>query len=116
MIALLFSKVTIQSGFNEVEFMVGGFPTEPDDLARCDEYQDFLDEIDDETSVSVHVDAYVCGNSETIRASPDEVAEISARTEAEPDFLSDQCDWVSETDFEIQMSLTQSYFNEDFEM
>ena len=34
--ALLFSKVTIQSGFNEVEFMVGGFPTEPDDLARCE--------------------------------------------------------------------------------
>ena len=114
--ALLFSKVTIQSGFNEVEFIVGGFPTEPDDLARCDEYQDFLDEIDDETSVSIHVDAYVCGNGETIRASPDEVAEISARTEAEPDFLSEQCDWVGETDFEIQWSPDESYFNEDFEM
>ena len=31
--ALLFSKVTIQSDFDEVEFIVGGFPTEPDDLA-----------------------------------------------------------------------------------
>ena len=86
--ALLFSKVMIQSDFNEVEFIVGGFPTEPDDLERCDEYQDFLDEINDETSISVHVDAYVCGNGETIRASPDEVAEISVRIEAEPDFLS----------------------------
>ena len=44
--ALLFSKVTMQRDFDEVEFIVGGFPTEPDDLARFDEYQDFLDEID----------------------------------------------------------------------
>ena len=114
--ALLFSKVMIQSDFNEVEFIVGGFPTEPDDLERCDEYQDFLDEINDETSISVHVDAYVCGNGETIRASPDEVAEILARTESEPGFLSDQCDWVGETDFEIQWSPIESYFNEDYEM
>ena len=114
--ALLFSKVTIQCDFNEVEFIVGGFPTEPDDLARFDEYQDFLDEIDNEASVSVHVDAYVCGNGETIRASPDEVAEISARIEAEPDFLTDQCDWVGKTDFEIQWSPIESYFNEDYEM
>ena len=114
--SLLFSKVTIQSDSDEVEFMVGGFPTEPDDLARCEEYQGFLDEIDDETSVSVHVDAYVCGNGETIRASPDEVAEISALIEAEPDFLSEQCDCVGETDFEIQWSPIESYFNEDYEM
>lgn len=114
--SLLFSKVTIQSDSDEVEFMVGGFPTEPDDLERCDEYQDFLDEINDETSISVHVDAYVCGNGETIRASPDEVAEISVRIEAEPDFLSDQCDWVGEADFEILCSQDESYFNEDFEM
>ena len=114
--ALLFSKVTIQCDFDEVEFIVGGFPTEPDDLARCDEYQDFLDEIDDEASISVHVDAYICGNGETIRASPDEVAEISARTESEPDFLSEQCDWVGETDFEIRLSPDESSFNENFEM
>ena len=114
--ALLFSKVTIQCDFNEAEFIVGGFPTEPDDLARCDEYQDFLDEIDDETSVIVHVDAYICGNGETIRASPDEVAEISARTENEPDFLPYNCDWVGETDFEILWSPAEQYFNEDFEM
>ena len=114
--ALLFLKVTIQRDFDEVEFIVGGFPTEPDDLARCDEYQDFLDEIDDETSISVHVDAYICGNGETIRASPDEVAEISALIEAEPDFLSEQCDCVGETDFEIQWSPIESYFNEDYEM
>ena len=114
--ALLFSKVTIQCDFDEVEFIVGGFPTEPDDLARYDEYQDFLEEIDDGTSICVHVDAYICGNGETIRASPDEVAEISARTESEPDFLSEQCDWVGETDFEIRLSPDESYFNEDFEM
>ena len=92
--ALLFSRVTMQRDFNEAEFMVGGFPTEPDDLARCDEYQDFLDETDEENSISVHVDAYVCGNGETIRASPNEVAEISARIEAEPDFLSEQYDQI----------------------
>ena len=114
--ALLFSKVTIQSDFDEVEFIVGGFPTEPDDLARCDKYQDFLDEIDDETSVIVHVDDYICGNGETIRASPDEVAEISVRTESEPDFLSEQCDWVGKMDFEIQWSPIESCFNEDYEM
>lgn len=114
--ALLFSKVTMQSDFDEIEFFVGGFPTEPDDLARCDEYQDFLNEINDETSISVHVDAYICGNGETIRASPDEVAEISARIEAEPDFLSEQCDWIGDTDFEIQWSPAEPYFNENFEM
>ena len=114
--ALLFSKVTIQSDFDEVGFIVGGFPTEPDDLARCDEYQDFLEEIDDETSICVHVDAYVCGNGETIRASPDEVAEISTRIENEPDFLPDKCDCVGEADFEILCSPAEPYFNEDFEM
>ena len=114
--ALLFSKVTMQSDFDEIEFFVGGFPTEPDDLARCDEYQNFLNEINDETSISVHVDAYICSNGETIRASPDEVAEISVRIENEPDFLSEQCDCVGEPDFEIQWSPAESYFNEDFEM
>ena len=35
--SLLFSKVTIQSDSDEVEFMVGGFPTEPDFLSdQCD--------------------------------------------------------------------------------
>ena len=114
--SLLFSKVTIQSDSDEAEFMVGGFPTEPDDLARCDEYRNFLDEIDDKASVIVHVDAYICGSGETIRASPDEVAEISVRIETEPDFLSDQCDCVGEADFEIQWSPDESYFNEGFEM
>ena len=114
--SLLFSKVTIQSDSDEVEFMVRGFPTEPDDLARCDEYRNFLDEIDDEASVIVHVDAYICGSGETIRASPDEVAEISVRIEAEPDFLSDQCDWVGDGNFEILCSQDELYFNEDFEM
>ena len=107
--SLIFSKLTIQSDSDEAEFLVGGFPTEPDDLARCDEYLNFLDEINDETSISVHVDAYLCGNGETMRASPDEVAEISVRIEAEPDFLSDQCDCIGEADFEIQWSPDESY-------
>ena len=41
---------------------------------------------------------------------------LFARIEVEPNFLSEQCDWVGETDFEIRLSPDESYFNEDFEM
>lgn len=56
--ALLFSAVTVTAGYDEAEFTVGGIPREYDDLVGWTAFDDFMENVDAETGVSVHAEVY----------------------------------------------------------
>ena len=51
--ALLFSAVTVTAGDEEIEFTVGGIPRECDDLVGWTAFDNFIENIDTKTEVSV---------------------------------------------------------------
>ena len=55
-------------------------------------FDDFIGEIDQDADVRVHTDAYLYGEGETVKATPEEVAYRMMRQERNPNFLSDHCD------------------------
>ena len=71
--ALLFSAVTVTAGYDEAEFTVGGIPREYDDLVGWTAFDDFMENVDAETEVSVHAEVYLYGDEETVTATPEEV-------------------------------------------
>lgn len=77
--ALQFSAVTVTANDQEVEFLVGGIPREFDDLEGWTAFDNYMEEIDEETEVSVHAEAYLYGEGESVRATPEEVAYIMKR-------------------------------------
>lgn len=57
--AVLFSAVTLTADNNQVEFLAAGIPRDSDDLEGWTAYENFMDELDSEQEVSVHVEAYL---------------------------------------------------------
>lgn len=57
--AVLFSAVTLTADNNQAEFLSAGIPRDSDDLEGWTAYENFMDELDSEQEVSVHVEAYV---------------------------------------------------------
>ena len=72
--AVIFSAVTISANDQEVEFFVGGIPREYDDLEGWTAFDNFMEDLDEDTEVAVHAEAYMYGEEETYKASPEEVA------------------------------------------
>ena len=66
--ALLFSAVTVTAGYDEAEFTAGGIPREYDDLVGWTAFDDFMENVDAETEVSVHAEAYPLRGAHTHRA------------------------------------------------
>ena len=66
--ALLFSAVTVTAGYDEAEFTAGGIPREYDDLVGWTAFDDFMENVDAETEVSVHAEVYLYGGEETVTA------------------------------------------------
>ncbi len=75
--ALLFSAVTVTAGYDQAEFTVGGIPREYGDLFGWQAIDDFMENVDAETEVSVHAEAYLYGGEETVTATPEEVTYVS---------------------------------------
>ena len=55
--AVLFSAVTLTVGKNQVEFLAASIPRAADDLEGWAAFEDFMDELDAEQEVGVHVEA-----------------------------------------------------------
>lgn len=102
--ALLFSSVTATVSDQEVELLVGGIPREIDDLEGWTAFDRFMGAIDEKTEVYVHAEAYLCGEGESVRATPEEVAYIMKRMDMKADFLSSRCDNIESVDFTIKWS------------
>ena len=77
--ALLFSAVTVTAGEDEIELLVGGIPREYDDLEGWSEFDDLMYFISEETEVSVRAEAYLYGEGESMRASPEEIDDLMQR-------------------------------------
>ena len=82
--AILFSKVTMRDDYNQSEFLVGGFPHEADDLEGWTAYHEFLDEISEDTVVNIRAQAFLDGEGETVRSTPEEVAYMTMRNQCDP--------------------------------
>ena len=97
--AVLFSAVTVTAGDQEKEFLVRGIPRELGDIEGYTAFEEFMEDIDEETEVSVHAEAYLYGEGETYTATLEEVAYFYKRIEMREDFLSARCDNIEDVDF-----------------
>lgn len=107
--ALLFSVVTVTAGNEEIKFTVGGIPRECDDLVGWTAFEDFMEDIDTETEVSVHAEAYLYGGEEIVTATPEEVAYLMMRMERDENFLADHCDNIEDVNFSFLLSPDEYY-------
>ena len=99
--ALLFSKVTLDSEYEKSSFLVGGYPTGSSDLEGYTAYEDFLSNMDYGAEINVHADVYTYGEKERFDAKPEEIAYLTRRMESDPLFLEEHCNFVEDTDFFI---------------
>ena len=98
--ALLFSHVRVSTpDGNEADFLVSGIPREFDNFEYYTRFEDFLDSIEEDTEISVHAEAYLYGDGETINASIEQVAYLTLRMNADDRFLTDHCDNIESVDF-----------------
>ena len=111
-----FSLVTVTVNGYETDFFAANTPWSRDDLEENDDFLDFLTDLDEAQDVSVHVEDYIYGEGEVEAASVDELADIAARVERDPAFLSDQCDNIADNDFsfcfEPEEGMGQSEFGQ----
>ena len=107
--ALLFSVVTVTAGNEEIGFTVGGIPREYDDLVGWTAFDDFMENVDTETEVSVHAEAYLYGGEETVTATPEEVAYLMMRMERDETFLAKHCDNIEDVDLSFLLSPDEYY-------
>ena len=98
--ALLFSqvRVSIPNG-NEAEFLVSGIPQEMKDFDCYIKFENFLDNIEENTEISVHTEVYLYGEGEIFKASIEEVAYFHIRMQKDENFLSNHCDNIESVDF-----------------
>ena len=102
--AVLFSAVTVTAGDQEKEFLVRGIPRELGDIEGYTAFEEFMEDIDEETEVSVHAEAYLYGEGETYTATLEELAYFYLRIEMCEDFLSARCDNIEDVDFTFEWS------------
>lgn len=107
--ALLFSAVTVTAGDTECEFLVRGIPREYGDLEGYTAFEDFMEDISEETEVSVHAEAYLYGEGETNTATLEELAYFNMRIKMREDFLSARCDNIEDVDFSFTWSPDELY-------
>lgn len=107
--AVLFSAVMLTADNNQVEFLTAGIPRDADDLEGWTAYENFMDELDSGQEVGIHVEAYLYGEGETVKATPEEVAYFTMRADADEKFLHDRCDNIEDADFTIRRSLDELY-------
>lgn len=104
--AVLFSAVTLTatSRGELLEFLVGGIPRNYEDLEGWSAFDIYLENIDEDMDISIHADAYLYGEGESFRATPEEVAYMYKRIEDNPNFLNDRCQLIDKVDFDFNWS------------
>jgi len=102
--AILFSKVTLKTENETAELLVSGFPKQYSDLEGWTVFDKFMEEIDEERSIKVNVDAFLYGEGEVFIATPEEVAYMTMRREMRSDFLESRCTEYGKDNFEININ------------
>ena len=96
---VLFSAVTVTAGEDEIELLVGGIPREYDDLEGWSEFDDLMCFISEETEVSVRAEAYLYGEGDSMRASPEEIDDLMQRMKDDTGFLNRCCSNLESVNF-----------------
>jgi len=107
--AILFSKVSLKADDSIEEFLIGGAPSDEDELSGWAPYDDFIDSLTGEAEIEVYVESYLYGEGETFKATPEEVAYFKMRADADEEFLHDHCDNIEDADFTIHWSQDELY-------
>ena len=102
--AVLFSAVTVTSDSEQLQFLVGGIPKSYADLEGWTAFDNFMNEVDTEQKIQVHVAACLYGEGEQVVASPAEVAYFTMRAAETEDFFYDHCTDAGRSDFTISWS------------
>ena len=102
--SVLFSAVTLTADNKQAEFLVAGVPRDANDIEGWTAYENFMGELKTKKEVSVHVKAYLYGEGETVKATPEEVAYFTMRQDADRKFLHDHCGNIEDGDFVIRRS------------
>lgn len=101
---VLFSAVTLTAGKKQTELLVAGIPKKSTDLKVWTRFEEFMAGLNEECTVTVHADAYVYGEGETFKATPEEVAYMAIRRQNRPDFLKSHCHAFEQSKFKIDRS------------
>ena len=104
--AVLFSAVTLTAiaKGEQLEFLIGGIPREFEDLEGWTAFDHYLENIDEDMDISIHADAYLYGEGEILKATPEEVAYMYKRIEDNLNFLNDRCQNIDKVDFDFNWS------------
>lgn len=102
--AVLFSAVTITSDSDQEEFLVAGVPKSYADLEGWTAFETFMNEVETEQDIKVHVAACLYGEGEVFTATPEEVAYFTIRAAQTDDFFYDHCTDAGHSDFTIPWS------------
>lgn len=103
--ALIFSRVTLSSNNDKVEFLASGIPQSANNLEGWIAYEDFMQRINFDQNVTAHAEAYLYGEGGSVKATPEEVAYLTERCNDYECFLSERCDNISESNFIIERSV-----------
>lgn len=87
--ALIFSKVTIDTDDDSVEFLVSGSPRSEQGLKGWVAYENFIKRHDGVTTAQIQPYSY--GGEQPYEATPEEVAYMTMRWKNQPDFLETRC-------------------------
>ena len=90
LIAILFSRVKVQSADQSETFLISGIPKEYDDLSASVQLEWFLQDISSDTIVPVHADAYLYGEGEAVNVTYGELCDFMERIR-----LVDSCIFLS---------------------
>ena len=99
--AILFSKVSLKADDGIEEFLIGGAPSDEDELSGWAPYDDFIDSRTGEAEIEVYVESYLYGEGETFRATREEVAYMQMRMDRDERFLAEHWDNISDCSFSI---------------
>ncbi len=102
--AVQFSAVTVTAEGQECEFLVIGIPRDLGDIEGYSIFEVFIQEVDRDTEVSVHAEAYLYGEGEIFTASLEELAYFYMRMKDREDFLSARCNNTESVDFSFTWS------------
>ena len=107
--AVLFSAVTLTVNGENIDFLVSGFPNHANDLHGWTVFEDFMEQTAHGQEVDVHARAYCYGGGDIVKATPEEVAYFTMRTNANEEFLHDHCEYFGDSNFTVTSFPDEAY-------
>ena len=99
--SLQFSRVTVKYENKSSTFLVGGVPENQSDLQGWTAFRDFIKDVRKDDATVAHVETFLYGEDEAVKATAEEVAYIYKRISMASDFIEKHTKKDSEYDLLI---------------